>query len=67
MVGKADRGHATGGVTFAYRNVEVRTADGKRSHVEFSDLGNVGSEATDASAEGRLDDPPGRASADRQR
>jgi site-specific DNA recombinase len=35
MVGKADRGHVTGGAVFGYRNVEVRTADGKRSHVEL--------------------------------
>src|SRR5262249_35175648 len=30
---KARQGHVTGGVVFGFRNVEVRTPDGKRSHV----------------------------------
>jgi site-specific DNA recombinase len=34
MLHKARLGHVTGGVTFGYRNVEVRTPAGKRSHVE---------------------------------
>src|SRR4051812_5867065 len=31
---KAESGHVTGGRVFGYDNVEVRGADGKRSHVE---------------------------------
>jgi site-specific DNA recombinase len=34
LVHKARQGHVTGGVVFGYRNVEVRTAGGQRSHVE---------------------------------
>jgi site-specific DNA recombinase len=33
MAYKAKAGHVTGGVTFGYRNVEVRDAAGRRSHV----------------------------------
>ena len=34
MQRKAKAGHVTGGRVFGYDNVEVRTADGERSHVE---------------------------------
>jgi site-specific DNA recombinase len=34
MLRKAKSGHVTGGQCFGYQNVEVRGADGKRSHVE---------------------------------
>jgi hypothetical protein len=34
MVRKARAGYVTGGRCFGYTNVEIRTADGRRSHVE---------------------------------
>jgi hypothetical protein len=34
MVRKARAGHVTGGRVFGYDNIEIRGADGKRSHVE---------------------------------
>ncbi len=34
MLHKARQGHVTGGIVFSYRNEEVRTLDGKRSHVK---------------------------------
>ncbi len=34
LLHKARQGHVTGGTVFGYRNVEIRTPDGKRSHVE---------------------------------
>ena len=33
MLRKAKAGHVTGGACFGYRNVEIRGADGTRSHV----------------------------------
>jgi site-specific DNA recombinase len=34
MLRKAKAGHATGGAVYGYRNIEVRDAAGRRSHVE---------------------------------
>ena len=34
MVRKAQAGHVTGGACFRYRNLEIVTPDGARSHVE---------------------------------
>ena len=34
MTRKAKSGHCVGGRVFGYDNVEIREADGKRSHVE---------------------------------
>lgn len=34
MTRKAARGHVLGGECFGYRSVEIKTADGRRSHVD---------------------------------